>query len=109
MKRSNVMFGLLLVLLALTFQFGSSTDLTDNYVTNYYLRNPWLKYDAEKMRLTIFFLMKKFREMHQLTNQLEAKMETDLMRYNLKKNILKTFLKIKVEKTAKKKNYFHFM
>ena len=73
------------------------------------LLDPWLKYDAEKMRLTIFFLMKKFREMHQLTNQLEAKMETDLMRYNLKKNILKTFLKIKVEKTAKKKNYFHFM
>ena len=61
------------------------------------------------MRLTIFFLMKKFKEMHQLTNQLEAKLETDLMRYNLKKNIFKTFLKIKVEKTAKKDTHINFM
>ena len=53
--------------------------------------------------------MKKFKEMHQLTNQLEAKLETDLMRYNLKKNIFKTFLKIKVEKTAKKDTHINFM
>ena len=47
--------------------------------------------------------------MHLSTNQLEAKMATDLMRYNLKKNILKTVVKIKVDETAKKDAYFHFM
>ena len=61
------------------------------------------------IRKVLFFRTKKFREMHLSTNQLEAKMATDLMRYNFKKNILKTVVKIKVEETAKKDAYFHFM
>ena len=58
--------------------------------------DPWLKYDAEKMTFTINFLIEKLRKIQLLSQELEAKMERDLMEYKLKKALLQTFLAIEI-------------
>ena len=109
------MFGLFLGLLFLTKIDAFPNKSTDNYITNYYLRSkflyvftsdtlflflcnldPWLKYDAEKMTFTINFLIEKLRKIQLLSQELEAKMERDLMEYKLKKALLQTFLAIEI-------------
>ena len=109
------MFGLFLGLLFLTTTDAFPNKSTDNYITNYYLRSkflylfisdtlflflcnldPWLKYDAEKMTFTINFLIEKLRKIQLLSQELEAKMERDLMEYKLKKALLQTFLAIEI-------------
>ena len=59
------------------------------------------------MSITIYYLMKKLKDLKKMTHQLEAKMETDLMRYSLKKDIMKSFLKIRVEPKKRKHGKKH--
>ena len=58
---------------------------------------PWLDYNADKLRMAMYFLMKNLKEKQKMNNQFEAKMERDMMRYSLKESILKGFLKVKLK------------
>ena len=48
------------------------------------------------MTFTINFLIEKLRKIQLLSQELEAKMERDLMEYKLKKALLQTFLAIEI-------------